>query len=120
MLVVRPSSFLVSGALEANRVKKIEKMLANQDIFGKEPDTYKEAVKNQSNISFHPQTDESALVFVGDQMKKIEPTKWKEMKKTFKHYINNPLEYDFDEVEEMVRRSAASGNSKGRSKEEAC
>ena len=84
------------------RVKKIEKMLANQEMFGNEPKTYKEAVRDQANISFHPQTDESAMVFIGDQMKKIEPTKWKEMRKTFKHYIDNPLEYDFDEVEEMV------------------
>ena len=102
------------------RVKKIEKMLANQEMFGNEPETYKEAVRDQANISFHPQTDESAMVFIGDQMKKIEPTKWKEMRKTFKHYIDNPLEYDFDEVEEMVRKSVASGNSKGRSREKAC
>ena len=102
------------------RVKKIEKMLANQEMFGNEPETYKEAVRDQANISFHPQTDESAMVFIGDQMKKIEPTKWKEMAKTFKHYIDNPLEYDFDEVEEMVRKSVASGNSKGRSREKAC
>ena len=78
--------------LTTDRVKKIEKMLANQEMFGNEPEIYKEAVRNQANISFHPQTDESAMVLIGDQMKKIEPTKWKEMRKTFKHYIDGKLQ----------------------------
>ena len=59
-------------------------------------------------------------MFIDGQMKKIQPPQWKEMKKTFKHYIENPLEHDHEEMQRMVRKSAESGNSKGRSIEDAC
>ena len=95
-------------------------MLANPELFEKKPETYQEAIEDESKISFHPQTDDSAIAFIDGQMKKIQPPQWKEMKKTFKHYIENSLEHDHEEMQRMVRKSAESGNSKGRSIEDAC
>ena len=106
--------------LRKEKLKKIEKMLANPELFEKKPETYQEAIEDESKISFHPQTDDSAIAFIDGQMKKIQPPQWKEMKKTFKHYIENPLEHDHEEMQRMVQKSAESGNSKGRSIEDAC
>ena len=70
--------------LRKEKLKKIEKMLANLELFEKKPKTYQEAIEDESKISFHPQTDDSAIAFIDGQMKKIQPPQWKEMKKTFK------------------------------------
>ena len=106
--------------LDANTVLKIQTMIAKPELFDKKPETYREAIQHNSNVSFHPQADESAIVFIDGKMKTIPPANWKEMKKTFGHFVQHPLEYSHDEVERMVKRSAETGNCNGRSIEDAC
>ena len=102
-------------------MRKLEAMIKHHDFFGTKPNTFREAILDKSPMSFHENhEDQSAAIFINGNMSLVRAPHWAKMKKTINYFMANPLEYDEEEVMKMVKKSIATGNSKGRGIEDAC